>query len=330
MIMFDLLACDARAMYFGASAKVDDLKFKVSYGLNNRMNKPKEKKRINLKPVSTKEKGKKNNVANEAKTSTVKPKKEETVVPATVIENPTVEKEVIIVTEKPIDVKNIHDNAKQISSAIEEAINENADEIIEAVSMMTESGIEKFVEEGIAKNQKKFEIIVDAFMEKTEDEKAMAIYEAIIKNGDKVLESFESNTEQNVALYETFVQNVLGLKIEDVGYDGLDGVLGKYEGFKEIFQITTQRALDYLKTKDIDEVDENETKTESSVDADTDKVKLNLEDKVNNENKVDGLNMPITFVEENAETPENTESKKEQPKSNNKNSRKSTSSRKKQ
>lgn len=284
--MFDVLGCNVRAAYYGIGAAMDGMKFNCLHTMHNISS----KKKTIIKPAKTKSKPVVENV--EKKEEPVVEKvvvtEEKTVVPATVINNPTVETSTVVETAKPINVEDIKKEAEVITSALEKRINNDIDHFIEAVSAGKTGGVEKFIDSVITEEKpSRYEIIVKAFMEKSDEDKSFAIYDAVVKNGEEISKCINSGDLQNNALYRVFVENVLGLKLEEVGEDGLDEILSGYPEFEKLFTEATQRALAYIECDKPIAAEATDVKLEDSN-------KLNLGDNVVESEEVK-LKMPISF-----------------------------------
>lgn len=290
MIMLDVLACDARAMFYGASAAIDGLKVK---SICRKIEKEKKVKLSVPKKASTENVEENKTKETEPEEVKKEEKKPQTVVPASVISNPDVEKTVIVETEKPIDVENIKHYAEDIASEIEKGIQANVKSFTEADPEMKADIVTDIAQEAVDKvSLSKSEIIFKAFIDKSEEDQSMAIYDAIIKNGDRVLKDLDDVNSQNGSiLYDVFVTDVLGLNISEIGKDGLDDIISKHEKFMNLFSTAAHRAITYLRTKHIDEDDSNENILGAS--------KINLEEKIISDEgeATNGLKKHVEFSE---------------------------------
>lgn len=315
--MFDFCT---RAFYYGVGAKIDDLKYRSLKRKTSKSEtkifaqKPKTKATQKTKEETVVNKTPESNTETKEKYSEQK-KEQETVVPATVINNPSVERSISMETDAPIDIKNIKKHAKDIASEIEKSVKSDENQFAKKVVNGDTTEIVEVVSQTIEKNPlTRQEIIFKAFMEKPEEDQSFAIYDAIVKHGDDVLNVIDGKNGSNDAiLYDIFIENVLGLKKEEVGTDGLDKLMSQYENFEDTFTKATFRALSYLRGED-----DSENQNQNSEQPES--VKVDLKDNIKENDDTVSLKMPIQF--EDDET-------KDSPKPVNKSSNRRTNNRKK-
>lgn len=301
MIMMGLMAETA---LYNLSAKMDSFKVERGYKkICKRMEKEEKKKGLKDKKNVTESVEQKQET-----TSQKKPEEKETVI----------EKTVNIETTKPIDVSTIKETAESIASEIEKSINdinkEKKEEIKSKENPVEDKEIKTSEKQTEDDSVKKLKNIFNAFMEFPSEERRFKIYDAVVKNGDAVLESINNKDKNNVALFNVMLKNILGVNPESVDMDKFDEVAELYPEFEKDFMESVNRALEFISS-------ENESKkinveeTEDDVVDNTDdpaieQDKVDIEKSVIEESKEQvHLKMPIDFSEDE-EKKENSNNKK--------------------